>query len=221
EASRGFVEKDQCRVADEREPDIEAPPEAARKPPAADIALIAQANEFEGLIHCAGLRVIASVKREAFAHRQLALRFGFLKDHADPRPPLSARRTGVLTKNRDRATRAPAETLENLEGRCLASSVWAEEGEYLAAAHFEAYPAYGRERPVRHVQVIDTNHGRRRGPPFHCTLLCLHERGKGARHLSELTFAPHSGQESRPNAARTLTKAQTMNGKLTLGICFW
>ena len=99
--------------------------------------LVGQPDQGDGVVDLAGRAVVAGIELQALPHGQAGLGLGFLQDDPDPVPPGAAGVAGSTPRTLTSPSVRWPEAFEDLDGRGLAGAVGAEEGEDLAAVHFQ------------------------------------------------------------------------------------
>ena len=148
EACGRLVEEDQFRVADQCEREVESAAFAARETRCLSVVLSFQSDERDRLDDGSRLAVVARVQLESFANCQAGVGRGFLQDDPDAVAPFTRPVSGINAEYRYLAARAGPESLEDLDGGRFAGSIWAEEGEDLAALDLEIDSSYGFDLSV-------------------------------------------------------------------------
>ena len=165
EAGRRLVEKDELGVPDESEPQVEPPLLTAREVLHPRPGLLLEAHQLDDLRDIPRTRVQAGSLGEHLGHRQVRLDRAFLEDDPDLGAQAPIAPLGVHPEHRDRARVARAVTLQDLDGRRLAGTVRAEQGDHLTARHFEVDAAESRDAPVGLGEVL--HHDREVAPSRH------------------------------------------------------
>ena len=160
EARRRLVEEDELRIADEREPEVEAAPLPAGEASHERVALLLEADELDDVADRARLRVVAGEEREILGDGEAVVEGRGLEDDADPLAPVEARGGRILAEHGHRPAVALAVALEDLDGRRLAGAVRAEQPEDLALRDLEADSAQRLELVVGLAEIVD-GHGAR------------------------------------------------------------
>src|SRR5947209_6286964 len=160
EAGGGLVEEDQLRVADEREPEVQAPHLAARELARGGVLLALQADERDDLVGVARVRIQRREVHERLSHADVAVDAGLLQDDPDALAQRPCPAGRVEAQDAHLPAGAVAIALEDLHRRRLAGAVGAEQAEDLAAADLEGDPAHGLDAVVGLPQVVDLDGGR-------------------------------------------------------------
>src|SRR5581483_4778720 len=193
EARRRLVEEEHLGIADQPEPEVEAPPLAAGERPYPRVPLLGEADELDHLVRVARPLVVAGEQIEVLGDAQVLVHRTRLEDDADTLPPVAPGALGVLAEDGDRAGVTPPVSLEDLDRGRLARAVRAEQAEHLARGDLEIDPADGLVRAVRLVQALDGD--RRRGGLSHSSSTARPAGGKsgGGSPVSSAAISPQSG----------------------------
>src|SRR5580704_12871256 len=177
-AGRGLVEKDQLRVTDERQREVQSPQLSAGQPAAALVGLLLQPGERKHLLDIARVGVEARPVAQRLARGDVAVDAPRLQHDPDPLAQLDRAVRGVVAEYRDIAARARAVTLENLHGRRLAGPVGTEQAEHLTAANGDVDAAHRLVVAVALAQLAHLDCG---GRITHPVIIARADRRDGAR----------------------------------------
>src|SRR5581483_11633820 len=183
EAGRRLVEEDQLRVADQREPEVEAPLLPAGQRSHARVALLVEADERRHLFGVARPCVVAGEHAQALVHGEARVERAALQHDAHLLAPCARRVGGVDAEHLDAAAGARAVALKDLDGRRLAGAVRAEQPEHLARLDREVDSLECLVVAVAHRQAANSD---------------------GA-HNSSSAYAPGAKLRSSPVSTRTIS----------------
>ncbi len=180
EPGRGFVEKDDLGIVDERGGDPEALLEAAGEGVEAGVGLAAQIGEVHQGVDVGVASEYPRVVPQALAHGDPVERAEVLREHADPPDDLGLGPGDVQPEHGDLSRRRIADRFDDLDRDALAGAVGAEERENLALVDGERNVVDRKEgtvtlaEPVHHDRVFGVRH--EVAPSFPCD-----SRGRRAR----------------------------------------
>src|SRR5262249_51964093 len=138
----------------------------------ARVALLAEADEVDHLVHVARPAVVPGEEAGRLPHGEIRPELRLLQDDADALPVLAPRACGIEAEDVDASAVALAVTLEDLDRRRLAGAVRAEQSEDLAFVDPEADAADGFMAAVRLAQFLDEDCA-------HSSTICTLAGGKG------------------------------------------
>ena len=140
EPGRGFVEKDDLGIIDQRGGDPEPLLEAAGERVELGVGLVAQIGEVHQGVDVGLAPEYPRVVPQAFANGDSVERAEVLRKHADPADDLGLALADVQSEHGDLARRRRADRLDDLDRHALARAVGAQERENLTS--------FDRERNV-------------------------------------------------------------------------
>src|SRR3954451_21153550 len=160
EARGRLVEEDQLRVADERQPEVQAAQLAAGERARPHVLLALEPDQREHLVGVPGVRVHAGEVRERLADLDVVVDARLLQDDAQQGAQRLRPAPRIEAEHRHLALVALPVALEDLDGRRLPRAVGPEQPVDLAATHREIDSAHGLEVPVGLLQAADLDGGR-------------------------------------------------------------
>ena len=159
ETGSGFVEKEELRVSDQADGDLQPAALPTAQLRSAGTGAVCQPHQLEGLHHRARARVIAGVELENLEGGEVGLDRRFLEHHADPVAPGERSVPRILAEHESLASGPVAVPLQDLDRGGLAGAVGAQEGDDLAAVDVEVDAPHRLHRPVRHAQPAHADRG--------------------------------------------------------------
>jgi hypothetical protein len=164
---RRLVEEHQLGVVDERQRDGQALPLSARQDLAARGAALPELEGIDELLGRAGAGIEAAEQVDQLCHGQLRIERSRLEADADSRLELVGMACDVHAEDAYLAAVRLAQTLEDLDGRGLASSVRSEQPEDLAFGDLEVDAGDGLDVAVPLGQAAHPDDGIGRGRDAH------------------------------------------------------
>ena len=159
EAGRRLVEKEEVRIADQRDADVEPSKLSSGEGAGAGVGPLAEPDVIDRPLDGERLAVVAGVEVERLADGELGPHPALLEDDPDPLPPLAAGRSGVGSEHRDLTRAAVAVALEDLDRGRLPGTVRPQEREHLPGPDLELDPAHRLELAIGLAEAGDDDDG--------------------------------------------------------------
>lgn len=166
-----LVEEDELGLVRDAACDVQATQQAAREFPRAELLVVLQADERDGLVNkVAALRAVVHIQRaevvDVLAHGQLLEHGHVLRHHADAPLQVVARRLHVLAEQADGALVVGEQLQHAVDGRGLARAVGAQKAEHLARRDVQAEMVERDHVAVALHQVVDRDDVFHGGSPY-------------------------------------------------------